>query len=42
MWYLALELWPYLAVALGIGLATGWLAGCDVKKPSTINKEAET
>lgn len=42
MWYLAIELWPYLLAALGIGLATGWLTGCDVKKTSTIKKEAET
>lgn len=28
MWFLALELWPYLLAALGIGLVTGWLSGC--------------
>jgi len=32
MWFLALELWPYLLAALAIGLATGWLSGC--KRPS--------
>ncbi|WP_371346122.1 hypothetical protein [Ancylobacter sp. IITR112] len=28
MLFLALELWPYLAAALVLGLATGWWSGC--------------
>ncbi|MFT0858991.1 hypothetical protein [Ancylobacter sp. G4_0304] len=28
MWFLALELWPYLIGALAIGVVTGWLGGC--------------
>ncbi|GLK71671.1 hypothetical protein KHC23_12845 [Ancylobacter dichloromethanicus] len=28
MWFLALELWPYIAGALVIGLVTGWWSGC--------------
>lgn len=28
MWFLALELWPWLAAALAIGLVTGWWSGC--------------
>lgn len=28
MLFLALELWPYLAAALALGLATGWWSGC--------------
>ena len=28
MLFLALELWPYLAAALVIGLVTGWWSGC--------------
>ncbi|WP_428030052.1 hypothetical protein [Ancylobacter sp.] len=28
MLFLAFELWPYLAAALAIGLATGWWGGC--------------
>ncbi|MDF2996949.1 MAG: hypothetical protein K0R27_2586 [Xanthobacteraceae bacterium] len=28
MWFLALELWPYLLAALALGAATGWLSGC--------------
>lgn len=34
MWFLALELWPYLLAALAIGLATGWLSGCTRPKPA--------
>lgn len=32
MWFLALELWPYLAAALGVGLLTGWLSGCAPRR----------
>lgn len=32
MWFLAVELWPYLVAALGIGLATGWLSGCASRR----------
>jgi hypothetical protein len=32
MLFLALELWPYLLVALAIGLATGWLSGCAPRR----------
>lgn len=32
MWFLALELWPYLIGALVMGLATGWLSGCAPKR----------
>lgn len=32
MLFLALELWPYLLVALAIGIATGWLSGCAPRR----------
>lgn len=32
MWFLALELWPYLAAALALGLVTGWLSGCAPRR----------
>lgn len=35
MLFLALELWPYLAAALVIGLATGWWSGCAPKRART-------
>ncbi|WP_018390948.1 hypothetical protein [Ancylobacter sp. FA202] len=36
MLFLALELWPYLATALAIGLATGWWSGCAPKRARTL------
>lgn len=35
MLFLALELWPYLAAALAIGLATGWWSGCAPARART-------
>lgn len=35
MLFLALELWPYLAAALVIGLATGWWSGCSPARSRT-------
>lgn len=32
MWFLALELWPYMLGALAIGLATGWFSGCTPRR----------
>jgi len=32
MWFLALELWPYMLGALTIGLATGWFSGCTPRR----------
>lgn len=32
MWFLALELWPYLLAALALGVATGWLSGCEPRR----------
>lgn len=32
MWFLALELWPYLLAALALGVATGWLSGCAPRR----------
>ena len=32
MWFLALELWPYMLGTLAIGLATGWLSGCKPRR----------
>ncbi|WP_256441424.1 hypothetical protein [Ancylobacter radicis] len=29
MWFLTLELWPYVAAAFAIGVLTGWLSGCS-------------
>lgn len=40
MWFLATELWPYLAGAFAIGLATGWLSGCTPKKVPSASDEA--
>ncbi len=34
MWYLAVELWPYMAGAFAIGAVTGWLSGCSPRKNS--------
>lgn len=39
MWYLALELWPYLIGALAIGLATGWLGGCQPRPARAVTSE---
>lgn len=36
MWFLALELWPYLIAALGLGLATGWLSGCTTRPAAPV------
>lgn len=41
MWFLALELWPYLIGALVIGLVTGWLGGCAPKRRRRDNDEQE-
>lgn len=38
MWFLALELWPYLIGALAIGLVTGWFGGCA---PAARTKSAD-
>ena len=38
MWFLALELWPYMLGALAIGLATGWFSGC--KPPRCVVEDA--
>jgi hypothetical protein len=42
MWFLALELWPYLLAALAIGLATGWLSGCMPRRTTPVPASAET
>lgn len=39
MWFLTLELWPYLLGALAIGLATGWMSGCAPRRPKIADKE---
>ena len=41
MWFLALELWPYLLGALAIGLVTGWFGGCKPARRKTTPAEAE-
>ncbi|MCK0208635.1 hypothetical protein MWN33_11395 [Starkeya koreensis] len=41
MWFLALELWPYLLAALGIGLLTGWLSGCAPRRSKPVVQSAE-
>ncbi len=40
MLFLALELWPYLLVALAIGLATGWLSGCAPRRVAIADRRA--
>ncbi len=41
MWFLALELWPYLLGALAIGLVTGWFGGCAPARRKAEPAEAE-
>lgn len=41
MWFLALELWPYLLAALAVGLATGWLSGCKPRSRSITKQQPE-
>lgn len=41
MWFLTLELWPYLVGALIIGLATGWLGGCAPRRPAVDDTDME-
>ncbi|WAC26500.1 hypothetical protein [Ancylobacter sp. SL191] len=36
MWYLTLELWPYVAGAFAIGAATGWLSGCHPRRTAPV------
>ena len=30
MFYLAVELWPYLLASAGLGITIGWFSGCDL------------
>ncbi|MCS0497032.1 hypothetical protein [Ancylobacter mangrovi] len=41
MWFLTLEMWPYLGGALAIGLVTGWYAGCAPRPPKRPAEPAE-
>lgn len=41
MWFLALEIWPYLLAALALGLVTGWVGGCAPRRVAdTVADEA--
>jgi len=41
MWFLTLELWPYVLGALAIGLITGWLSGCAPRKAAVIDENEQ-
>ncbi|MCJ8141569.1 hypothetical protein MKI84_01420 [Ancylobacter sp. A5.8] len=41
MWFLALELWPYLIGALAIGVITGWLGGCAPSMRPGVGDDAD-